>query len=559
MFYANEVEHLDTCLDRLDRLRATYPIPSSPDVTARVCASAIWALMGGGRHDSQVLDWLTRCQALGASESRARVMAAAAMVNYDVNCSGNLAHARVVLDELAPQSAEIDPATAVIWGAAVAIFQLVSGDCTACVDTAERALALSASTGARLSDFLLTTELAWGAALAGRVDLADRALASLTAQYDPSRPTQGTWLHWARSMTAVARNDRRLAYEESRAARVCSERTLSKVFLATGTAIEAMSASLAGAPPGQGPSLETALELARQCGSRLAEHFSLLGLAAREQRQGGPGLETRLREVFALSREAGYRTAWYLVPDELANLCAAALERGIEPECVRAYVTANRLASPAWARDLEAWPWALSVRVLGNLEIKVGELRPAASAEGGRALDLLALLVAHGGEVTVSAVLDALWPHAEGDRAHHALETTLYRLRKLLGPRVAITQREGVVTLDTTACWTDLKAVRKRMVQVAALCERDTADGAALVRETERLVELYRGPFLPHVETPWAEASRQGLRSALARHLRAAERALERVGLGAHAQRILRQALGADPDLPIAARPSVAR
>jgi LuxR family maltose regulon positive regulatory protein len=564
LFFATTLEPLDACLDRLDQLRATYPIPSSPDVAARVCASAIWALdlaqstgryFPNGPRDSQLLDWVTRFQAVGVSDSRARVMAACALVNYDVNWGGSLAHARVVLDELAPQTAEIDPASAVIWQSSVALFQFFSGDAAGCADTAERALALSASTGARLSDFLLTAELAWGAAVAGRVDLADRALASLTAQYDPSRPMEGAWLHRARCVRAVARHDRLLAYEEARAARACSERMRSEIFRATDMAAEATSASLGGALPGDGPSLETALELARQRGSRLAEHIALMGLAARERRQGGPCLEARLHEVFAQSRETGYREACFLAPEELADLCAAALEKGIEPECSRAYVTANRLAPPAWARDLEAWPWVLSLRVLGSYEIRVAGERLAASAEGSRALDLLAILVAHGGEVTVSTLVDALWPHADGDRAHHALETTLYRLRKLLGPRVAITQHEGVVTLDAATCWTDLQALRKRMVQVAALCERDTTDGAALLREMGRLVELYRGPFLPHVETPWAEESRQGLRSALARHLGSTERALERVGHGATARRILQQALGADPGLPITARP----
>ena len=554
LFYANMAESLGASLEQLDRLRAAYPIPSSPDVAARVCASAIWALMSRGRSDSQLLDWLIRCQAPGVSESRARVMAAAALVNYDVNCGGNLAHARVVLDELAPQTAEIDPASAIIWQAAQAIFLLASGDAAGCVDTAERALSLSASTGARLLDFLLTAELAWGAALTGRRELADRALSSLTAQYDPSRPMHGAWLHRARCMVAVARRDRHLAHEEGRAARACSERMNCDLFLAADMTAEATCASLGGAPPGEGASLEAALDLARKCGSRLAEHMALLGLAARERREGGRGLEARLREVFALSRETGYRAAFYLIPEELSDLCAAALSLGIEPECVRAYVSANGLAPPPWARDLEAWPWAASIRVLGDYQVTVGEELFSASADGSRALDLLAALVAHGGEVTFNTLLDALWPHAEGDRAHHALETTLYRLRKVLGPRVGLTQHEGVVALDTATCFTDLRALRRKMEQVAALCERDTVDGAALLREAERLVALYRGPFLPLFESSWAEATRKGLRVSLARQLRSAERVLVRTGLGARAQILLDRALLSDPDLLLAER-----
>ena len=61
-------------------------------------------------------------------------------------------------------------------------------------------------------------------------------------------------------------------------------------------------------------------------------------------------------------------------------------------------------------------------------------------------LELLKALVALGGEsIPTEKLTDSFWPDTDGDQASSALSTTLYRLRKLIGPD-ALILRDGRLT-----------------------------------------------------------------------------------------------------------------
>jgi alkylhydroperoxidase/carboxymuconolactone decarboxylase family protein YurZ len=480
-------------------------------------------------------------------------MAGIAMAAHDFGLDGHLARARVVLDDVDPsRGGGPDPASLVAWLAADAALRFAAGDGAGTVASAERGLALAASSGARLLDFLLTAELAWGGALDGRLDLADRALASLAVLYQPTLPIQGTWLHQSRCLVALARHDRSRALEEIRAARAASQRSGSELSVVLDLVGEAIVAGPGGeAPPLPGPTLEAALEAARRCGSRWAEHMVLMGLAARERRVGGPRLEARLLEAFAQARQTGYANPVYLLREEVAELCAAALERGIEPDSARAVARVNRLAPPAWARALDGWPWALSVRVLGGLEVEVGGARADALADGGRALELLGVLVALGGsDVDGGRIATELWPDSEGDAARHALETALYRLRKALGDPALVVQAHGLVGLAGGRCWTDLGELQARLtgLERASLAQPGTG-GGELTRLAAAVLEAYPGPLLPGLDLPAVCERRGTLDRRVRRIVGLAAAALDRASRPADAS-MLRAALVARCDPP---------
>src|SRR6202035_2923611 len=71
--------------------------------------------------------------------------------------------------------------------------------------------------------------------------------------------------------------------------------------------------------------------------------------------------------------------------------------------------------------------------------------------------ELLQALIAFGGtEVGAGALIDALWADSEGDAAYHALESTLYRLRQLLGHPDAVRMAGRKVSLDRNQFWIDM-------------------------------------------------------------------------------------------------------
>jgi DNA-binding SARP family transcriptional activator len=86
-------------------------------------------------------------------------------------------------------------------------------------------------------------------------------------------------------------------------------------------------------------------------------------------------------------------------------------------------------------------------RVLGPLEIRRDGAPVSLRAAKQRSF-LGALLVEHGRVVSDDRLVDSLWPDAPPARAQHALETTAYRLRQLLGADAAIVRRPPGYVLE---------------------------------------------------------------------------------------------------------------
>ena len=150
------------------------------------------------------------------------------------------------------------------------------------------------------------------------------------------------------------------------------------------------------------------------------------------------------------------------------------------------------------------------VRTLGRFEI----LLDGANISSGRkhprrTLALLQALIAFGGrQVSRTALTDALWPDADGDQAHNALEAALHRLRRRLTVPSAIVCKHGGLEIDPQHVWVDALAFDN--VYTNSLHQPGINDGSAPL---ERAFELYGGAFLPEDGASWwAVRSRERLR-----------------------------------------------
>ena len=79
--------------------------------------------------------------------------------------------------------------------------------------------------------------------------------------------------------------------------------------------------------------------------------------------------------------------------------------------------------------------WPLKIYTLGQFAL-LHDGKPLALSRKvqKRPLDLLKLLIASGGQgVETGAMIELLWPDAEGDAAQASFDSTLYRLRRLIG------------------------------------------------------------------------------------------------------------------------------
>jgi two-component SAPR family response regulator len=134
-----------------------------------------------------------------------------------------------------------------------------------------------------------------------------------------------------------------------------------------------------------------------------------------------------------------------------------------------------------------------------------------------RPLELLKAIIAFGGrDISYSMLTTALWPDSDGDDAKRAFDTTLFRLRKILGDDRIVILQEGKVSLDARYCWTDVWAFERLLGRLNRIRNTDASGREALALEklTEQLLSLYQDHFLAREDmTSWSVSLRERLRS----------------------------------------------
>jgi hypothetical protein len=248
------------------------------------------------------------------------------------------------------------------------------------------------------------------------------------------------------------------------------------------------------------------------------EFTCLLGFAqiAMDHGRSRPGLNA-LRRGLELGRQYGYAHFLWWRPAAVARVLQHALQAGIEPEYVRSLIKRRRLV-PERPLGGEGWPWAYRVQTFGGFRLlRHDEPLPASGKAQRRPLELLKVLIAYGGEqVGESRITDALWPRIDGDSAHRSFTSALHRLRKLLGEDRALVLHEARLTLDRRYFWVDAWEFDALAAEIEA-----TAETARAEKLAERMLALYRGPFMAGEEdAAWLIAPRERMRSRLERAMR---------------------------------------
>jgi TolB-like protein/DNA-binding SARP family transcriptional activator/Tfp pilus assembly protein PilF len=138
----------------------------------------------------------------------------------------------------------------------------------------------------------------------------------------------------------------------------------------------------------------------------------------------------------------------------------------------------------------------LRVHTLGSFSVEVrGEPLRFAGRGQRKPLELLKVLIACGGvNVPQERLADALWPKADGDAALVSFNTTLHRLRQLIGSE-ALLLRGRALSLERAHCRVDALefAASTDRARLARAAENAPEARAAL----EEALEHYRGSFLP--------------------------------------------------------------
>lgn len=167
-----------------------------------------------------------------------------------------------------------------------------------------------------------------------------------------------------------------------------------------------------------------------------------------------------------------------------------------------------------------------------------------------RPLELLKAIVALGGrEVSTTNLMSALWPDADGDVAQRSFDTTLHRLRKILGDRRVLALKEGKLSLDGNYCWVDVWSFERLLGQSNRLLMSDVTGKHVFSVGclTENLTNQYHDHFLAKEDlTSWSVSMHERLRSKFIHHLLEVGRYMEKNGCWEQAMRCYRKGIDVD-------------
>jgi LuxR family maltose regulon positive regulatory protein len=261
----------------------------------------------------------------------------------------------------------------------------------------------------------------------------------------------------------------------------------------------------------------------------------------------GPDARQLLEAAFAAPRMRQFYDSFDTNPRFGATMCALALAHDVESEFARRVIESNAYAPPPEAGV--SWPWPVKITTLGRFDVSCNGRPMAAPGKSPRKpLELLKALIAAGGRgIDKQRLSDFLWGDAAAEAANAAFDMAVMRLRKLLGVPEAIVIEDGKMGLDPHRVWLDLWAFDRDVDALQPLL-RNTDDDAAIAAIGERMLALYRGPFMDNEEPQrWLLAARERTRQRFLRSVSDAGRYWERRERWPEAAGLYERGLESDP------------
>ncbi|MDY0067340.1 MAG: BTAD domain-containing putative transcriptional regulator [Steroidobacteraceae bacterium] len=440
--------------------------------------------------------------------------------------TGRYTEAGLAVDNLRA-TAHVNAASPLIRLTAIsteAMYETLVGSPRRALPKVEEGVQLAHASGVHIWDHMLR---GFGVAAALSLNERDRAaalLAHMQADLPRARPVDRAYYRFLDAWSELCRGDG--GRTDADAAQKCAtaHHATKPLGLTWGLYLTrlqyAESLRLRGAEDEALGEVAQVLEFARRARSHPLEISALLSLSdilATRGRDAESG-EALARALRVASRQGVYNVLGWR-PKRLMRHCLRALETGVEKEFVRSLIRHRDLTPDEPPVELEDWPWAVRVYTLGRFEAVV-DGRPSDTTGGNRnkPMELLKVLIALGGrDVSLERLAETLWPEAEGDSARRAFDTTLHRLRRLLGGASVLRLESGGLSIDPRYVWIDCWALMRRLERLQEKLKSAAAEMTPA--SVEAVLSLYRGRFLRETDRPWAfrlrEALHQQVRSVI--------------------------------------------
>jgi LuxR family transcriptional regulator, maltose regulon positive regulatory protein len=547
---------LDDCslLDRwiavLDDAEKDGPLPLTREAEARVACSMLFSLTLRQPQRRDIKRWIERALAASAAQPdvnlRMFVGLLASLTLMWTGLYGRAAELIAAMREAAGASG-VTPFSLITLKNIETMYAMLTADGAACEKAMREGLEVAHATGVHTWTLQLLVYGYGGALGAGNLAQAQACARELAGRTGGAGRFNLCLYHHFQAWEAMLRKDLMTALQQEKAAlrmavevgcplfEVLCRLALAEILAECGDERKCIA------------HLQTLRGIVRGIDNRHLEFIGLVSFAqiALAHGRSRTGLAA-LRRGLELGREYGYSHFLWWRPPAVARVLVHALEAGIEPDYAKSLIRRRTLVPEQPPLGVESWPWTYRVHTLGGFRLlRHGE--PVNTGNGKaqkRPLELLKLLIAHGGEqVSEGKVTDALWPRIDGDSAHRSFTSTLHRLRKLLGEDRAVTLHEGRLSLDRRYFWLDTWAFEQLATDLES-----SADAQQMERLVERLLALYRGGFMAEDDdAAWAIQARERMRGRFSRAVGRVWRLWRERGEDDRARLLMQKSLEIDP------------
>jgi LuxR family transcriptional regulator, maltose regulon positive regulatory protein len=559
------LRRLDAPVEWLEMRLESQPTFPSREIEARVVSSMIGVILFRHAGHPRARRWIERAAVLvGGNPDLQHSVTPAYLIMYYL-VIGATEKAALLIKTLEPSvSSSSPPLQRIMWSLIQAMYaHMALGAGEDCIHAAEKGLALAMETGIHAFDLYLLAQRIHGYITLNDLKAAEKYLSAMALLLKGDKQWDLAHFHFLYGWKYLWEGNARGARDHI----LVSLQLVQKIGCTFSVAVGHIGLTHTFIEMKEFRRAESHLARARRILPGNDDLFSFIGLVAgaylclcKNDEERGVEL---LRKAMAVGRKHSLFNAPLWREPLMSQLCTKALEEGIEIQYVQEVIR-RRNHQPLSTRGggngiwVENWPYRVLIHTLGHFEIAIdGKTLEFSGKIQKKPLELLKILIAHGGrDVPVEQITDALFPDADGDRAHHSFKYTLHQLRKLLGIENLLLLQGGRLSLDPRYCCTDVQAfvegyrtveeeLRSAQQGLATAC----SNGYCVKRIpqlSQKAISLYKGDFLGKDGALWAVAARERIRKKFLRLVELAGACHEKIGQHDAAVELYEKALEID-------------
>ncbi|MDH5694132.1 MAG: winged helix-turn-helix domain-containing protein, partial [Gammaproteobacteria bacterium] len=374
----------------------------------------------------------------------------------------NLGQIAALLQQMRPQieSASPPPMIRILWLVMEANYSWMTGDGHSCLTATSEGLKIGRETNAHSWDFMLHAQQVFGFLTTNDLDSAEKCLQNMANTLSQNNQMHLSLYNDTCGIVALRRSKNLVAEAHAQLgvlhatkagmpfAQCMCHITLARAYHHVGKV------TLAKEALGRAVKIAEAM----QCNFAL---FMSLDIQWNIEHDTASLSSSQSIDLIQMAEQYDFFNSQWLKPETLSELCHQAIIQGASKNFVFQLVQKRKLSPPVQFKHSEHWPWSIKISTLGRFEVYIDQGTELVDTKKNRKpLQIIEAIIAYRSDVCPRKhVVDLLWPEKSDKAADHALDTAIYRLRKVLKSDDAVVVNKGNISINRSLVWVDCYAL----------------------------------------------------------------------------------------------------